>query len=405
MSAGTPVNDMTDNQNFDDIRPYTDAEIPGVVADLLNDDEFLRAIATLRFGRMPSFGYLLLKPILKWRLGKYATQFKTVEDFQNKVEDYLQRTMDSTSDSLALDGVDQLETSKQYLFISNHRDIVMDPALCNLAIHRAGRKTHRIAIGDNLLSKPFAERLMRINKSFIVKRTVGAGREKLRELKRLSAYIRHSLSNDEECVWIAQREGRAKDGLDSSDPALIKMLTLAKSKTETFSDAIKKLNMMPVAVSYEWDPCDLAKARELAAKQEKGEYLKTEHEDIESIASGIQGYKGSVRLVFGEPLTGDYESAEEVASGIDTQILSMYQIHASNLAAYRKINGQLPEGIAESYSEEKLSAADSILTARTSQLSESEAAILLQTYANPIVNRLKLLEEKAGKVLPLEDAS
>ena len=239
---------------------------------------------------------------------------------------------------------------------------------------------------------------MRINKSFIVKRGAGSGREKLRELKKLSSYIRHSITTDDECVWIAQREGRAKDGVDSSDPALIKMLALAKSKTESFSEAIQKLNIMPVAVSYEWDPCDLAKTRELAAKQENGEYLKAEHEDIESIAAGIQGFKGAVRLVFGESLMGDYESAEEVARDIDEQILSMYQIHASNLSAYRKIFGQLPDGITETYSEEQLAAADTILAARTSQLSDSEATIFLKTYANPVISRLKILEERPENV-------
>ena len=394
MSIGIRKNSMTDTQNFEDIRPYTDAEIPAVFTELLNDDEFLRGIVALRFSWMPTFIYPFFKPILKWRLSQYAEQFKTVADFQNTVETYLQRAMDSTSDSLVFIGEDKLELDKQYLFISNHRDIVMDPALCNIAIHRIGRKTHRIAIGDNLLSKPFAEHLMRINKSFIVKRAVGSGREKLRELKKLSAYIRHSISVDSECVWIAQREGRAKNGIDSSDPALIKMLTLAKSKTESFSEAIQKLNIMPVAVSYEWDPCDLAKARELATKQENGEYLKTEHEDIESIAAGIQGFKGAVRLAFGEPLTGEYESAEEVARDIDDQILSMYQIHASNLSAYRKIFNQLPDGITEDYSEEQLAAADAVLAARTSQLSESEATILLKTYANPVISRLKLMEER-----------
>ena len=143
----------------------------------------MRAVAAIRFGGMPSFLFPLLKPVLRWRLRQYSTQFKTIDDFQNSVEAYLQRAMDSTSDSLVFVGDDRMESTKQYLFISNHRDIVLDPALSNLALHRAGRKTHRIAIGDNLLSKPFASKLMRINKSFIVKRAVGSGRERLRELK------------------------------------------------------------------------------------------------------------------------------------------------------------------------------------------------------------------------------
>ena len=393
---------MTENLNFDDIRPYTDAEIPEVVASLVDDEEFMRALAAIRFGGMPSFLFPLLKPVLRWRLRQYSTQFKTIDDFQNSVEAYLQRAMDSTSDSLVFVGDDRMESTKQYLFISNHRDIVLDPALSNLALHRAGRKTHRIAIGDNLLSKPFASKLMRINKSFIVKRAVGSGRERLRELKKLSSYIRYSLSKDNECVWIAQSEGRAKDGVDSSDPALIKMLTLGKPKAESFSKAIRDLNILPIAVSYEWDPCDLAKARELAVLEKNGEYLKAEHEDIDSIAAGIQGFKGAVQLTFGEPLVDDYESPEEVARAIDEQILAMYKIHASNLSAYRKVFGQLPKGIVETYSDEKLSAADAMLDARTAQLSKSEGAILIQAYANPVVRRLKLVEEKQESTLSKE---
>lgn len=398
MSVGIQKNNMEAQLNFDDIRPYTDSEISEVIEELLRDNEFLFAIKSLRLRWIPSTLFPLFRPLLRWRLRKYASQFKTVADFQLVVETYLQRCMDQTSDALIYTGEDNLDSDRQYLFISNHRDIVMDPALCNLALHRIGRETVRIAIGDNLLSKQFAEHLMRINKSFIVKRAQDNKREWLRELKKLSSYIQKSLRIDNECVWIAQREGRAKDGVDVSDPALIKMLTLSKPKEQPFAEAVAQLNILPIAVSYEWDPCDQAKARELAAKQENGDYQKTEHEDIESIAAGIQGYKGRVDLSFGSPIRGDFESPEEAAKAIDEQILQMYRIQPSHLAAYRQSNGVVPASITETYSDEVLSRAQRELTRRAEQLTKVEAEILLKTYANPVVSRLKLLEKLAGTV-------
>lgn len=379
--------------NYDDIRPYSDEELPAIFEALLKDEEFLAVIKWLQLKWLPGFLFPLVRPFVRSRLREHTKALQTVSDFQNSVESHLQRCMEKTADQFTVSGTEGLDPDCQYLFVSNHRDIVMDPALCNLALHQAGRTTCRIAIGDNLLSKPFAEHLMRINKSFIVKRTFASNREKLKELKKLSSYIRKSVVEDLEAVWIAQSEGRAKNGIDRSDPTLIKMLALSKSKEQSFGEAVRQLNIIPVSVSYEWDPCDVAKARELASKTANGEYLKAEHEDIESISAGIRGRKGNVRIEFGQRLTGEYDSAEEVAEALDEQIIGMYQIHASHIAAYRKLNKEVPSGYASFYASDVVDAADEQLEERIRGLSEEEADILLHAYANPITSRMEIIGE------------
>ena len=171
---------MTSVSEFEDIRPYQDDEVPAAMRALVEDNEFLFAIKSIRLGWLPNWLFPLFRPWLKHRLKRYMSRFNGVRDFQLSIESYIDRNIETTSDGLDVQGEDSLRADTSYLFISNHRDIVMDPAYCNIAVHRAGRDTCRIAIGDNLLSKPFVERLMRANKSFIVKRATGGGREWLK---------------------------------------------------------------------------------------------------------------------------------------------------------------------------------------------------------------------------------
>jgi hypothetical protein len=215
----------------------------------------------------------------------------------------------------------------------------MDPALINWVLYRHQQKTLRIAIGDNLLSKPYVSDLMRLNKCFIVNRSATAPREKLKVAKHLSAYIQTSITNDQSDVWIAQREGRAKDGLDRTNSALIGMLSLNKPKQVALADHIKALNIVPVSISYEYDPCDEAKAKELYFNETKGHYQKARHEDAGSIAKGILGYKGDVHIHFGEILRADYQSTDEVVADIDEAIIHHYHLHPSNIVAYQILHG------------------------------------------------------------------
>ncbi|MFX4228078.1 MAG: 1-acyl-sn-glycerol-3-phosphate acyltransferase [Porticoccaceae bacterium] len=379
--------------NYDDIRPYNDSEVDSVLKRLVCDDEFLRAIKELRFKWVPNWLFPLAKKFISSRLSRRISEIHNVHDFQLTIERYLSRCLLDTSRELEVSVEQALQPQKSYLFMSNHRDIAMDPAICNLACHRMGLGTFRIAIGDNLLTKPFASDLMRLNKSFIVKRNVESRREKLVELRRLSAYIRDSITIDLESVWIAQREGRAKDGCDKTDTALIKMLMLSKGQGHLFGDALGELHIIPVSISYEWDPCDLSKARELAAKERDGNYKKAEHEDILSIANGISGWKGRIDLHFGTEVSPQLADADAVAAEVDRQVVKNYRIQPSNAVAYEKLEGHLPR-VSETWAEEELAEARAEMARRVDLLGDDPYAQgkLVQAYANPVFARLALIE-------------
>ena len=376
--------------DFEDIRPYCDDEVKLVLQSLVNDDEFLQTMKQIRMNWMPQWFYQLVRGFLRRLLIRKMSTIGSVRDVQLAFDDYLKRCLDRTTSSVEIVGADSLDGRPAFLVMCNHRDITMDPAICNTTVNAYGLKTFRVAIGDNLLTKPFAAHLMRVNKSFIVKRSVEGARQRLFELKKLSTYIRQSIRVDQEPVWIAQREGRAKDGKDRTDPALIKMLLLSKEKQQSVSEAVRELHLLPASISYEWDPCDLSKARELAAIARDGHYQKDEHEDIDSITAGIQGWKGRVDLRFGRELTSDYENAEQVADAIDHQIILSYRIQPSNAVAYEQLEGQLPD-IAENWTEAELSAARTELKGRQEKLELDEQDILVRTYANPVYSKLSHL--------------
>ena len=382
--------------DFSDIRPYNDDEVVDVFDRLLNDDEFLDVVRQFRLKWMPPWLFPLGKHLIARRLRQRIKNIHNVHSFQSALERYMNRCMLDTSRELEVNVEQPLDAKKNYLFMSNHRDITMDPAICNLVCHQTGLGTMRIAIGDNLLSKQFASDLMRLNKSFIVKRGIENCREKMAALKKLSAYMRYSINRDGQSVWIAQREGRAKDGLDKTDTALIKMLLLSKQKQQSLSEGIKELHIVPVSISYEWDPCDIAKARELTAIAREGAYEKREHEDIASIAAGIQGWKGRIDLHFGSEISGEFETADQVAEEVDRQVISNYRIQSSHAVAYQQLEGRLPE-LPETWKEQELVEAREQLALRLQKLSDDLDAQsqLLKAYANPVYARLALIDGKS----------
>ena len=368
--------------DFEDIRPYHDDEVDKVIGELVEDPEFLTAIATLRAPRLLKLSAFVAKVLVRHKLKQKLGQYHSVNQLQISVEKYLDHSLRDTADSVTCEGLDKLDPNKNYLFLCNHRDIVLDPAICNFFLHRAGFDTFRIAIGDNLLKKSYSSHLMRLNKSFIVKRGIENRREKLTELIKLSAYIRYSINNDGQSVWIAHREGRSKDGLDKTDKALLKMLNLSGGKERDFAQKSLDLHIVPTVISYEWDPCDLMKARELAALEKYGSYEKSEFEDINSIATSIQGQKGDIHVVFGDELIERFETDEEMAEEVDRQIWSNYRLHVSNLAAYKRLIGSLPAGI--EFDQAQFEKADRELQHRLNQLEANEREVLLNTYANSV---------------------
>jgi 1-acyl-sn-glycerol-3-phosphate acyltransferase len=376
---------------FADIRPYRDDEVIPVLERLLSNAEFLDVLARWRLGRLAALPAFMVRPLIRARLRSEVRDVHDIRTMQLVIERYMDDMIEKSTTGFTASGLDALDPGAAHLFISNHRDITMDPAFTNYALHRNGRDTVRIAIGDNLLTKSWVSDLMRLNKSFIVKRSVSGPRELLAASKTLSSYIRHAVQNDGAPVWIAQREGRAKDGVDRTEPVIIKMLAMSRDKrSETFGEHIGGLRIVPVAISYELDPCDAMKAAELHQLAERGSYEKAEHEDVASIAQGIAGEKGRVHVAFGTPLGSDFETPEAVAAEVDRQVLDLYQLHGTNVYAYRRLYGaQAP--LPQSLVVPEGSCTEAQFNARVDALPEAHRPYALAIYANAVVSKLERL--------------
>lgn len=377
-------------EQFDEIRPYRDEEVRLILNRLLVDRNFINILAQHYFPSLTK----RCPGIIEWLTGIIAhRKLKGVHDihsFQEVIEPILSKVINSTTSQVTFSGLEQLEKGYPYLFFSNHRDIVLDPALVNYALYQKGIDTPRIAIGDNLLSRPFVSDLMRLNKSFIVKRSVTGRKEKLKAYKDLSAYIHHSIASDHS-IWIAQSEGRAKDGNDRTDTAIIKMLQMHnRGKEKSFSNSIHNLHIMPVAISYEYDPCDQRKANELYNKQQSGQYQKVKNEDLLSIAEGIEGFKGHIHVAFGSELKGQYDTAADVAEAVNQQIYQHYKLHPSNFIAWDLIQKHYPE-IKISDTKHLLADYDvqqkkQAFQKRLLNIPEKLQPLFLEMYARPCIN-------------------
>lgn len=384
---------------FDAIRPYDDAEVSAVLARLLSDKALLEILTHFRFPRLAgAFGWLL-KPLIAHRLRREFAGVDSVASLQDKVEVYVDNTIERATDGVTYTGVEQLKSGSAYLFLANHRDIVMDPAFVNYAVYHAGLPTPRIAIGDNLLQKPFVSDLMRLNKSFIVHRSIAGRREKMAAYQLLSAYINHSIRNDCQSIWIAQAEGRAKDGDDRTESAILKMFHMSR-KDEPFAEVIQSLNLTPVSISYEYDPCDRAKARELYIRATTGGYTKAPGEDDVSIALGITGYKGRVHVSFAKPITELFEDTKQLAAEMDRQILGGYRLFPVHYLAYAQWADADPTlkvpAAAELFPAEELARAQEEWQRRLDDCPAEHRPYLVAQYATPVRNQYKV---KTGQAL------
>lgn len=370
--------------NFEDIRPYHDDEVKPTISRLLNDAGFIDTISAFKLADKPQWLRRLLRPLVKNRLGKELGAINSVKGVQTLCEKYLHRVIETTTTNLSFSGLENLSADRPYFFISNHRDIVMDPALVNFALYHHGLETPQLAIGDNLLQKPFVSDLMRLNKCFIVKRSATGVREKLQAFTDLSSYIHHA-QNTGNSTWIAQKEGRAKDGIDSTDPAIIKMLYMSQRKSGlSFSEYMNWLHIVPISLSYEYNPCDLMVSQELHQKRATGSYEKAEGEDIRSITTGITGLKGNVHVAFGKPLAGDLTDAEIVATQIDQQITQLYRCHDSNHIAAELCNADAEKLRTQPISEQKKAE----FMSRLDNCDEEIKDIFLAMYANPLLRKM-----------------
>lgn len=384
---------MSDSvSRFDSIRPFRDQEVPEVLERVLADSEFIAALTRFRFAWLPVWAVRLVAPLIRSMLYRQTRSVTDVRSFQAVIEGYMRHMIVDTTSSLSVSGLDKLERGKAYLLISNHRDIAMDPAFVNWVLWNNGMDTVRIAIGDNLLSKPFVSDLMRLNKSFLVQRGETAPKKIYTALKLLSAYIHHSIVEEKSSIWIAQREGRAKDGCDATEEAIVKMFAMSKPKDQALSDFIRSLNIVPVSISYEWDPCDVAKSRELYEKEVHGSYQKDTHEDVQSIAAGIAGHKGRVHVSFGDVLQGEFDTTEAVAAEIDRQVLNNYVCFPSNYLAAEAL-GWSVEGVcgfpAQVFDKEQAQQEAVLFNQRLKACPDDYKPYWLRMYANPLRNLKK----------------
>jgi hypothetical protein len=341
---------------YQDIRPYSDEEVCEVLERLGRSVPLHQALVEYQFPRSPRLFRTLLTKLVGFQLRRHFGPVTTIAAFQEWLTQWVYELVETTTTDVEISGLDELWGGGPYLWISNHRDIAMDPTLVNYALMKHAWATAHIAIGDNLLQNAVVADLMRLNKSFIVKRSAESNREKLKELQRLSAYVRDSMAAGHS-IWIAQREGRAKDNRDQTDTAVLKMLALSgRDEKLPFVDAMRRLNPVPVVVQYEWDPCDVMKARELVALDDHGSYEKKPGEDTSSMLTGLRGHKGRVRISFGQPMMADdMQDAMTMAVRADEQMLAMRQVFPANYAAlrllqqefglYREVMTKYPDGL------------------------------------------------------------
>lgn len=370
------------SQSFDDIRAYHDHEVNAVLASLLEDSEFLQFVAQHQFPYLSRFLPRWTQQKIQAGLNKHFQHIDSIQTWQSQLAPHVEKLMIKTIDDFNVTGLEHLEKDKTYVFISNHRDIAMDPLLVNFALLKAGLTTSKVAIGDNLLGRQFVAKLMRLNKSFVVKRSVTGRREKLQAVQDLSEYIHQCLRSNQH-VWIAQKEGRAKDGMDYTDTAVLKMMHMAGRKLGwEFNQSMDFLNIIPVTISYEWDPCDLDKAKERLTVAQVGRYEKSHDEDFRSILKGLRGKKGKVALHFSEALKLDSNVAEHWSDAIDHSIHQNYHLFENNRIAM----GLLQE---KTMQLDKDSKALQIWNKRFKLVDQDVLANVTQYYAQPILLKNK----------------
>ena len=321
--------------DFDDIRPYNDSEFREAYYKLMDDPRFQDTVAKF----LPNYTVEDLR--------RDFPKYHCVDDVQ---ADFIRRWVElfvkHSTTRCEMSGIENVDPQQAYLFISNHRDITFDPAMLQYYFFIEYRRTSKIAIGDNLLKTPLLDQVGRLNKMVKVIRS-GSLREKLANSQRLSAYIQYSLFEEKESVWIAQRDGRTKDGNDFTKQGLLKMVSMGHDKD--LMETLKKMNIVPMAISYEYEPCAKLKAREMALSENGKHYEKRPGEDFESIKHGIFDPKGQVSLVLCKPLQEELDSIPQelnnndklfnVCHLIDNQIYENYKLYANNYIAYDLMHG------------------------------------------------------------------
>lgn len=378
------------NTEFDDIRCYYNNEVHPALTRLSEEKQFMKVLSTI----YP----LLPKDVIRQRL----LSFKSTIEFQKElIYPFLQYIEANLTKGIELQLPENFDTTKSYLYISNHRDIILDSALLCAKLIEKGMDTVEIAIGDNLLVFPWIEELVRVNKSFIVKRGLSP-RQILESSKKLSSYIRLTINEKQQSIWIAQREGRAKDSNDRTQESLLKMMNM--SGNGSIVENLAELNICPLSISYEYDPCDYLKAREFQQKRDNPAHKKSPQDDLINMQTGVMGFKGRVVyraagnissdiLKIGADSNDKSEVYRRTAELIDKHIHADYEIYNVNKIAHDLLTGEnrfakdydlLEKLDFEKYLEKQIMKID---------LNDKDENFLrrkmLEMYANPLINHLK----------------
>lgn len=377
-------------EEFSDICPYNDEDFPREIAKLVNEPGFEHAVRYV----MPEVDYQAFSQQL--------LQINNKHDFQLQIMlPFLRQLEKETTQGVTASGMENIIDGTPNVCISNHRDIVLDASFLNLCLTLHGKPTTEIAIGNNLLIYPWIDSLVRLNKSFIVKRD-SSKRHALEAAQHLSAYIHFAIEQKRQSIWIAQRQGRAKDSDDRTQESLVKMLSLAGNTD--IVNGIKPLNMMPVSISYEYDPNDYLKAKEFLLRKKDPDFKKSQHDDLLSMETGLLQSKGRAHFHF-SPCINDQlqnipsgcdknEAAHHICNIIDKAIHSNYYIYKNNYIAYDLVNGA--SRFSDQYSNDDkkdfVAYIDSQISKIDLTLSDDDSEyirhMMLIMYANPLTNQL-----------------
>lgn len=378
--------------NFEEIRFYRDDEVQPALHKYVNHP-MVKALLQFTF---PEKSFKEIEEVVH--------TCHSIRDFQTKIiYSTVQKVLEKSSEGLTYSGFDKLSSEESYLFISNHRDIILDTSLLNCVLYEQNLIMTASAIGDNLVRKPFLLLLSKINRNFLVQRGLGP-REMLKSSQNLSNYIRHLLLEENRSVWMAQREGRTKDGNDTTQQGVLKMLAMAKKADESIAEYFSKIKIVPVAISYEFDPTDVLKMPELMAKRMEETYIKSANEDFNSILKGALGNKGRIHIKAGEVLpqswfeeiertensTNDFLKA--IAVNIDERIHKNYKLWPANYIACDLLNNDDAHG--QYYTVKEKRQFERRLTRRVNFENALEVNSYLMMYARPVINQEALNENK-----------
>ena len=375
-------------QRFDAIRPFYDTEVNEAISASINHP-MMKAIMNFTF---PELDDEIWKEQLK--------RTHSTRDFQcNFIYKALKKVLEKSSDGLSTSGFEKLEKNTSYLFISNHRDIILDTSLLNACLFEHGLVMTASAIGDNLVKRDFMNTLAKLNRNFLVQRGLSP-RELLQSSKLLAEYIGQLLLRENRSVWIAQREGRTKDGNDVTNSGVLKMLAMG-SDEPNLMEYFKKIKIVPVSISYEYDPTDALKMPQLIAEANDEIYIKDKNEDFITLLSGIIGQKKHIHIHVGDILNKELDAiaqefdntnkqVQALAQAIDDSILQSYKLWPTNYIAYDLLNKS--NTYSHFYTENEKSLFERRLEMKIDENNPLMVESFLAMYANPVVNKSKYLD-------------